>query len=299
MCQGVRSVNENIVKPLVVYHDNCPDGFTATWAVWRALGDDAEYRAMNYGQHLPSPPSDYAGRRLIFVDFSLPRTELEQLIMAGAQVEVYDHHKTAEADLRGLVGAKVVFDMERSGAGIAWDEFTLDKEALWLGVRPRLVAYVEDRDLWKWELPSSREVSEYLFSLDRTFDEWNRVDCAMGHNASTLSDGFMALVDTGRALLRAKRLRVAIICKNAQWLTFGEHRLPVVNTASDFSEVGEYLCAAFPSAPCGGYYFDRADKRQWGFRSLGGFDVSELCKLYGGGGHKAAAGFTTEIGWLP
>ena len=35
------------------------------------------------------------------------------------------------------------------------------------------------------------------------------------------------------------------------------------------------------------------------FRSRGDFDVSALCKQYGGGGHKAAAGFTSEIGWLP
>ena len=43
---------------MVLYHDNCPDGFTAAWAVWKALGDRAEYRAMNYGQGLPSSPGD-------------------------------------------------------------------------------------------------------------------------------------------------------------------------------------------------------------------------------------------------
>ena len=285
-----------VKKPLVIYHNNCPDGFTAAWAVWRVLGDEAEYQAMNYGQHL-APLEDHEHRRVIFVDFSLPRVELEELIARGAQVEVYDHHKTAEAELRDLVSAKVVFDMERSGAGIAWDEFNLPirldfPPVMWRRPRPRLVSYVEDRDLWRWALDSSRAVSEWLFSIPRTFQEWN--------NASDeLERDFGGVLKIGEALLRLKRERVAKVCENVRWLSFGDVKVPVINHAWDMSEIGEYLCEQFPDAPCGGYYFDRADKRQWGFRSSGDFDVSALCKQYGGGGHRAAAGFTTEIGWLP
>lgn len=274
------------MKPLVLYHDNCPDGFTAAWAVWRALGDEAEYRPMNYGQFLPSAPSDYEGRRLIFVDFSLPRLDLEALIHVGARVEIYDHHKTAQADLENLPGVRrVVFDMERSGASIAWDEFN----SL---IRPKLVSYVEDRDLWRWLLTSSRSVSEWLFSVPRTFQGWDGA-------ANDLERDFDGIVKIGEAFLRLKHERVAKVCENVRWLTFGEHKIPVVNHAWDMSEIGEYLCEQFHDAPCGGYYFDRADKRQWGFRARSNFDVSALCKQYGGGGHKAAAGFTSEIGWLP
>lgn len=273
------------MKPLVIYHDNCPDGFTAAWAVWKALGDAMEYRPMNYGQSMPSSPSDYEGRRIIFVDFSLPRASLERLRDFGAQVEVYDHHKTAEADLHGLVGAKVVFDMSRSGAGIVWDEFHIAQ-------RPSLVSYVEDRDLWRWTLPSSREVSEYLFSLPRTFQRWNVA-------ATLLENDLSRVIEFGAVLLQAKRERVKKVCENVRWLTLTGHCIPVVNHAWDMSEIGEYLVEQFPGVVCGGYYFDRADKRQWGFRSRGDFDVSELCKHYGGGGHQQAAGFTSEIGWLP
>lgn len=286
------------MKPLVLYHDNCPDGFTAAWAVWRALGDEAEYRAINYGQPLPSAPSDYEGRRLIFVDFSLPHKELKKLIYFGARVEVYDHHKTAEEELRDLSGAKVVFDIERSGAGIAWDEFH-QGEAVWLGVRPNLVSYVEDRDLWRWELLDSREINEYLFSWPRTFVVWDALAVQLGGNAEARSSGFMAAVEAGRSLLRAKRTRVEKVCENVRWFNVNGVSIPIVNAAWDFSDIGEYLCELFPEAPCGGYYFDRADKRQWGFRSRGDFDVSTLCKQFGGGGHKAAAGFTSKIGWLP
>jgi len=290
--------------PLVLYHDNCPDGFTAAWAVWKALGDSAEYRAVNYGQ---APPDDVAGRRLILVDFSYPHAGMNHLAnLNPLSIEVYDHHKTAQAELAGWTRGRVVFDMERSGAGIAWDEFH-QGEAVWLGVRPNLVSYVEDRDLWQWALPDSREVSEYLFSLPRTFAQWDHVDVLLGQSGSPRSPGFSMIVEAGQALLRAKRVRVETICANARWLDFqiksgtriGVVSIPVVNTAWDFSEIGEHLCERFPDARCGGYYFDRVDKRQWGFRSRGVFDVSALCAQYGGGGHKAAAGFISEIGWLP
>lgn len=285
------------MNPLVLYHDNCPDGFTAAWAVWKALGDDVEYRAVNYGQ---SPPLGAAtGRRVILVDFSYPRALLDQLADIAASVEVYDHHKTAQADLADWVRGRVVFDMERSGAGIAWDEFHRG-EPLAPRWRPTLVDYVEDRDLWRWALPDSREVSEYVFSVERIFERWDELAAMIETERGTV-------VGAGRALLRAKRVRVETICKNVQWVTLGACdyprvngvAIPVVNTAWDFSEIGEYLCEQFPDAPCGGYWFERADKTQWGFRSRGDFDVSALCRQYGGGGHRNAAGFTSEHGWRP
>ena len=274
------------MNTLVLYHDNCPDGFTSAWAVWKALGDTADYRAVNYGQ--PPLLEEAKGRRVILVDFSYPRTVLDALAEVSDHVEIYDHHKTAQADLNDWVRGAVVFDMERSGAGIAWDVFHAAIP------RPALVNYVEDRDLWRWALPDSREISELVFSIDRTFDAWSKL-------SDDLERGRSSLVEAGAVLLRAKRIRVKTICANVRWVTLGKlpQRIPVVNTAWDFSEIGEALAEQFSDAPCGGYYFDRSDKRQWGFRSRNGFDVSALCKEYGGGGHRAAAGFVSEIGWLP
>jgi nanoRNase/pAp phosphatase (c-di-AMP/oligoRNAs hydrolase) len=37
--------------------------------------------------------------------------------------------------------------------------------------------------------------------------------------------------------------------------------------------------------------------RIFSLRSVGDFDVSAIAKIYGGGGHKNAAGFTVPIGW--
>lgn len=272
-----------MTQSLVLYHDNCPDGFTAAWAAWRKEGDGAEYLAVNYGQ---TPPLNRVkGKYVYLVDFSYPRAVLDELASVAEVVTVIDHHKTAESDLRGWEHGITFFDMKHSGAHLSWEHFHKTPP-------PLLIRYVEDRDLWLWRLPDSREVSEYIFSIDRTFAEWDRL-------AAEIDESFAAVVKAGRSLLQAKRVRVQKICENVRLLTFGDHCIPIVNTAWDFSEIGEYLAKKFPEAPCGGYYFDRADKRQWGFRSLGDFDVSVLCKEYGGGGHRTAAGFISDIGWLP
>ena len=273
---------------LVLYHDNCPDGFTAAWAVWKRLGDAAEYRGVNYSDPLPN---NVDGRSVYLVDFSFSRQQMETLASRALSLTVFDHHKTAKEALNGFKWGRIVFDMERSGAGITWDELH-PGSATWMGLRPKLISYVEDRDLWRWMLPSSREVSEYIFAMPRTFPDWDRL-------AAKIEQEFDRVVDGGLVLLQAKRIRVATVCRNTRWFDFNGVSIPIVNSAWDMSEIGEYLCEQFPEASCGGYYFDRQDKRQWGFRSRSGFDVSALCKQYGGGGHHAAAGFESEIGWLP
>ena len=273
---------------LVLYHDNCPDGFTAAWAAWRKFGDNAIYRGINYGDPVPD---DAHGKDVLLVDFSFSRQQMDELAQRAASVTVFDHHKTAKEALERWTAGRVVFDMERSGAGITWDELHPGADT-WFGVRPKLVSYVEDRDLWRWALPASREVSEYIFATPRTFQDWDRLE-------QKIHGEFEAVVECGVVLLRTKLVRVQTVCRNARFLNFAGVLIPVVNSAWDMSEIGEFLCEAYPDAPCAGYYFDRKDKRQWGFRSRNGFDVSALCKQYGGGGHKAAAGFQSEIGWLP
>ena len=177
----------------------------------------------------------------------LKRFALDALADVAASVEGYDHHKTAQADLVGWERGGVVFDMERSGAGIAWDAFHPGR------VRPALIAYVEDRDLWRWQLTSSREVSEYVFSWSYLFANWDRLASQLGALDPRGGVAFQTAVECGSAMLRAKRARVAKVCEHARWLIFSggdgdQVAIPVVNTSWDFSEIGEYLCEQFPDA---------------------------------------------------
>lgn len=78
-------------RPLVIYHGNCADGFTAAWAVDNRLGASAEYYAATHGNR----PPDVAGMDVIMVDFCYKRDVLDAMAKEAASILVLDHHKTA------------------------------------------------------------------------------------------------------------------------------------------------------------------------------------------------------------
>lgn len=266
----------------LIYHGRCYDGFGAAWAGYRALGPELALFPAVYGS---KPPTclDYEpeSAHVVIADFSYPRPVLEELRSRVASLVILDHHKTAEEALRGFPGA--VFDMEHSGARLAWDYFHPGQEP------PPLIDYLEDRDLWRFKLNGSREISAYIQSYGYDLQLWDEI-------AADLYTNKQALISQGAAVLRGKHQMVDEMAANFRMLDVGGYIVPVANAACYFSEVAEALCEMFPDKPFAAYYMDRADgKRQWGMRSRGGFDVSAVAKLYGGGGHPAAAGFTTEV----
>ena len=85
-------------KPLVIYHGNCADGFSAAWCFWRYHRDTADYVAGVY----QTPPPDVTGRDVYLVDFSYKRAVVADMLTKAARVTLIDHHKTAIEDLAGL-----------------------------------------------------------------------------------------------------------------------------------------------------------------------------------------------------
>lgn len=286
------------------YHGNCFDGICAAWVVSKVYrnaifipllwGDDIriKFKEANY--------KFSQGDKIIFVDFSLPYKDLEDLalIFGDNKILVLDHHKTAEKDLKGLSYA--IFDMNESGASLAWKYYYSDTPM------PQVIQYVKDRDLWKFELPKSKEVNSFIQSFPMTLGSYEMLSKMLDN-----MDGFDRAIGGGASILRYKETMVKAMCKNVNSYYFGSSGpvympadndmnfpvVPVVNASILFSEVGHELCKMFPQAPFAGYYFDRLNDgiRQWGLRSIGDFDVSMIAKAYGGGGHKNAAGFEQKL----
>lgn len=318
------------MKPdICIYHGNCADGFTAAWAVWKRFGDSVEYIPGVYGE---SPP-DVTGKNVVIVDFSYKRPVLAEMLKAANSILVLDHHKTAESDLGdgyegdsrffsmahfiGRIDWKrygnnlsqdycenagkavyTLFDMDRSGAGIAWDFFHPEKP------RPRLVKYVEDRDLWRFHLEQSRECNAFIFAHAYTFGNWELLNTIFESRPDEAAVG-------GGAIEKKHHKDVAeLVAKLRREMIIGGHWVPVANLPYTLtSDAGHLMCAPYatpnlqgevvtpPFAAC---YWDTPDGRVFSLRSddtQGGADVSEIAKSYGGGGHKNAAGFTMPIGW--
>lgn len=257
-----------MVPDLILYHAECTDGFAAAWAIWKRF-PTAEFLPVDHGQPLPI---DCTGRKVVIVDFSYSRPVLEQMAKVTASLQVLDHHITAKEALDGLPYAHI--DLEKSGAVLAW-EWAHGTPPPWL------LQYVQDKDLWAWKLPGSREISAGLNSYPYDFKVWDSLKQE-------------ALEQEGRAILRFEHQLVKKILRQAVMVRFDGVTVPCVQSAILTSQIGEQLS---PGHPFCLVWHDRNGQRYFSLRSQqGAADVAKIAVKYGGGGHTHAAGFSVPLG---
>lgn len=287
---------------IVIYHDKCMDGFTAAWACWKKWGDRPEYIARNYGM---DPDIDVFNRHILIVDFSFPQDVLCGLAEQGARsVVVLDHHKTAQADLapfelkvrppfpithRDVEGMLrdlgelsrpaiiALFDMERSGAGMAWDFAHAGAS------RPKLVDLVEDRDLWRFALGEDSKLLHLKLSAGAaTFSRWDIVD-----------KNIDAALNEGISIAAYRDQLIDEIARRATGLVIdGEDGVGVDCPYGLASDVGHYLLDYWPNARFAAAIVRGEHTISYSLRSRDErADVSEIARKFGGGGHRNAAGF--------
>lgn len=263
---------------LCIYHKNCMDGFAGAWVVRKALGDTVEFYP---GVYQVDPP-DVIGRDVIFVDFSYKRPVMEKLLKDAASVIVFDHHRSAILDLDGLPFTDSLFDMDRSGAMLAWNFYFPGESP------PEFIRYVQDRDLWQWKLPYSKEVSAGMFTYPYEFS-------SMDWFAEP--EAIVFLKRDGAAVYRKQMKDIEeLIQSNRRSMVIGGVTVPVANIPYLMaSEACNIMAQGVEFAAC---YSDTAKGRTFSLRSAeDGMDVSEIAKKYGGGGHFHSAGFMVTIGW--
>ncbi len=276
-----------MIKPdVVIYHGGCADGFGAAWAINRKFPEGVSYYP---GVHGKEPPLGVMVEDLnvAVVDFSYKHTAMKELCFMAKSILVLDHHKSAEAELDGLEAwakdngydAEVHFDMERSGAAMAWEHFHPYQ------TMPALIKMIQDCDLWRFWNPESKAFITALRTIPQTFVDW---DWAARHTDNLVLDG--------TAMLTYHLAICEQLVEQAYWaaVTKEGSEIPVVNCSYAFgSDVANMLLKKYPTAPYAAYWFkDKDGVVQWGLRSEDSrLDVSEIARAMGGGGHRNASGF--------
>lgn len=302
---------------LCIYHGNCADGFTAAWVLKQAI-PNAEFVAAAHGGAIP----DVRGKHVFMLDFMYPPEKLLAIAILAESVLILDHHKTSmegyntlcsssdecsgvvefklgdhtldtwrdhlsglAEEIKGLGTMSFIYAGDLSGAGLAW-KFFFPRLPM-----PRLVAHVQDRDLWRFQLPYTREFQSYLFSHPYDFNQWSRI-----HQEAELTSAFNQMVEQGEAIDRkaAKDIDELLgVC--TRYMDIGGFNVPVASLPYTMVSDAAQRLYERHGAPFAACYWDTATGRVFGLRSpKGGIDVGAIAKSYGGGGHENASGFTVD-----
>jgi uncharacterized protein len=260
--------------PLVIYHAECSDGFCSAWIAKLAMPNTETYSAF----HNQDPP-DVSGKDVFLLDFAYRREILEQMKSKSRSLLILDHHKTAQKDLQGLWYC--IFDLDHSGAGLAWNYF---KRKIG-GLKPWIVEYVEDRDLERWLLPFSHEINAALDTYPFDFNVWTEL--VKMPKKQTLDK----MINEGKPIVKYQERLVDRIVKSARPVKICSHSVLAANTTT---QMGETALRLAQGKSFGVSWFQRADGQYvYSLRSIGNCDVSKIAEHFKGGGHTRSAGFET------
>lgn len=269
------------MKRYVLYHDPCLDGMGAKFAAWEKFKDHAVYLPVNYDRPAPEMES---GSEIFIFDFSYPKEFLRDLNARSNRLIVLDHHASAQRALEGEPYA--IFDMTQSGAVLAW-------KYLHPGIPvPDLLKHIQDRDLWKWEMPWTKEVTNAISVKNGDMVSWEQ---ALNVPESLLQLG------KGIEEYKGVLIEAGTDAYSVRRCVWRGHNIAVVNTAVLPSEIGAVLYKDLAVDFSLTWHISGEGRVAVNLRSRKGpneVDVSKIAETFGGGGHPSAAGFKTDLGLL-
>ena len=279
----------NDPQPLIIYHGRkCPDGFAAALAAWLYYAGRAEFLPLDHGdiKSIDELPA-LAGRAVYILDFSFAPELMRGIEERAAKLVMLDHHKSAAEKLTGFACrcGVVHFDMQKSGARLAWEFFQPATPV------PGLVRFVEDRDIWTWQYPES---AGFLSALDMEpldFARWAEI---AAFSPAQLLD-FMA---RGQAMDEKFKKLANDIAEGALPVTFNGHQGLMVNVPGVFHSLIGHLLAQ-KSGTFALMWSAGKSGIKIGLRSEPGFDCIPLAESMGGGGHAQACGCRMATERLP
>jgi oligoribonuclease NrnB/cAMP/cGMP phosphodiesterase (DHH superfamily) len=297
----------------VIFHKNCPDGYGALAGVVYKYGiknlfyDEENDIIYNYDNSFVAIPTNHStdfsrlkelltryiqDKWLIYmVDIFVPK--IYEVVREYPNVEkviVIDHHKTAKEVLEQGIPDEVRdkfeihLDMDKSGATLTWKILN--------GFEPEIMKYIEDRDIWKWEIPDSIYV---LTAIDaKVFNVLKPHEIVQ--KLLELVENFPKeeLAEEGSSMIEFKEAIVQrLVNNNTHYILLPSgHKLIAINSPVFQSDIGNRLAQLYPEGVACVYSISPKEDDVYvncSIRSING-KAREIAQANGGGGHDNAAG---------
>lgn len=311
---------------MIVLHHNDADGRCAAAIVhgWVGIKGPIGLIRMVEMDYAKAVPFDIirSGEQVWIVDFSLTQDDMYRLRTITKDVTWIDHHKTAIdkyddyphniAGYRkdGVAGCVLTWQYVHwySGRGsrpvnVGQDcpEFADGATMVRDCPVPRGVLMIGDYDTWTHKIPGSTEFYEGMKLRDQTpqSDDWWQV--LTGEAEGYYGDGTPLpvrdvcgpIIEAGRTAIKYRDNYCAGINRSYGFASEIDGVKCWVANIFGFGSLG--FAKKMKEYPiCAACIFDG---KKWtvSLYSDSGTDVSVICKAHGGGGHKGAAGFVTDV----
>lgn len=307
--------DDEFANAVIFYHAHCLDGFGAAYIVWdyaQKIGrSNVAYVPISYENELEEVkafisrlvPNKHEPLSLVmFVDFCPSEATMASVLNnVICKVIVLDHHESRRTlmiahNMEHEVTA--IYSDKLSGVGLTYEYFWGADNT---SAMPRLLAAIQDRDLWQFKYGGTKDICTALAStgnIPRDFASW-RLAMFNYPNAvykgSILNKDFLArcekVADTAlhTTILTGKPPTV-----ETNLLAFTAY---AVNAAYEYaSEVGNILVSRHNIAAIVWQCTERGDvKCSVRSNDKCNTNAKEIAEAFGGGGHKHASSFTIGI----
>ena len=270
-------------------HHNDTDGRASGAIVRKALGKRVWLYEMDYSDSVPMEQVIKADK-IIIVDFSLSREEMERLSEYHTLVWI-DHHKSAIEEMKDISENWLgVRDTREAACILTWHYYFPSLPI------PYAIKLIGDRDIWRWAEKDTGAFNEGLYQLDtRPFNDtlWEPLLNEDG-------DIVLNIISNGKVLreARLRDIRRSVLRRGFP-VTIEGYRVLAVNIRGS-GDIGEQVRnMGYDIAYC---YIDNVQQGELTtFVTLYSqdVDVSEIAVRFGGGGHTGAAGFHFKRGVSP
>ena len=297
-------------KTLVIYHDGDPDGKMGAGIAQSKLGNDAFYLGLNYESFGAKELLSIFGnlKTIYFIDYLLPADDVKMLLDHRIELIILDHHVSSiEGVKEGMktwdkyLVKEYLHDLpdnpdyKKSGTMLAWEYFYKDKNCV-----PFAVQLVSAYDAWNTSsllFKDARYFTRYLLhQMDKPISYFFYAFLATPVDY----DDMLIFIETGRAITEiTQKNEDALAKKYAGTLEWEGLRFCALNTRGVSQTVDSVFSPEKHDAVL--LYIYSPEVRQWRIslyhnsNSKSFPDLSIIAKKFpGGGGHKAACGFSVD-----
>lgn len=271
---------------LIIYHDNCHDGFGAATVAYKYLlenygkvyADSVNFHGASYGSQIP----EIEGKDILILDFSYESDKMIFIQENCRSLFVIDHHKSAKERLKYLDSKNYLLSMNNAGVVLAWKYFNLGKPI------PTFISYIQDRDMWWNKMKNYKKIFLAITTLEKNFNVWLK-------QINNFKEE--KLLEIGNILLDKENKDIEILLKSVYVKKFdfngNVYNVGYLNSKLYRSDLGHKVMLNIKNLDFAAiyYYEGGIDKTVFSLRSLS-FDVSKIAENFGGGGHNCASGLS-------